>query len=139
MKIKKTVGVIAIVMALALIVVAITGVLNIAKDRDKNDESEETTVPSVTEPAQNMITFTIDGIQFSCLEGMTWGEFIGSEYDDSASKNIIFGADGETIEMEGSDGATGTLANPSGVSGAGGEYVLCTDVIINGYAYWNMT
>ena len=88
--------------------------------------------------AIKMITFEVNDIQFSCPEGMTWSEFIGSKYDDSASKNIIFSAYPDGM-IEISNSGTGYLANPSGVSGAGGEYVLQTDVIVNGYEYWNMT
>ena len=106
MKIKKIVGMIAIVMSLALSIVAITGVLNIAKDRDKNDDkndkSEETTVPSVTEPApetepaQNMITFTLYNnvesmpFEFHCPEGMTFMDLANSEYNKSVCGNATF-------------------------------------------------
>ena len=113
MKIKKIVGVIAIFMALALSIVAITGVLNIAKDRDKNDDkndkSEETTVPSVTEPspetepAKNMITFTLVNdvesmpFEFCCPEGMTFVELANSEYNSSVCGEATFSVEWEEV------------------------------------------
>jgi hypothetical protein len=34
------------------------------------------------EPDGNLITFTVDGVEYQAEEGMTWNDFIGSKYDD---------------------------------------------------------
>lgn len=114
MKIRKIVGMIAIVMALALSMIAITGVLNIAKDRDKNDENEETTVPSVTEPvitgpsisgawffdkptstnkeATYSVNFTSNGNRYSSITTLPTSDF-DLKYDDLQVVSCYFWLD----------------------------------------------
>ena len=42
----------------------------------------------------NLITFTVDGTEYQAEEGMTWGDFIGSKYNNdrkfSVVSNIVF-------------------------------------------------
>lgn len=38
---------------------------------------------TIDEPMGNMITFSIDGVSYQIREGMTWGEWVNSRYNDT--------------------------------------------------------
>lgn len=87
MKIKKIVGIIAIVIALTLSLVVITSVMNIAKDIDKNADknNEETIVPSVTEPV----------ITGPTISGVWYFDKMGSS-DETVTYNVSFTSNGNS-------------------------------------------
>lgn len=56
------------------------------------------------EPGEGQISFTIDGVQFLADEGMTWGEWVESEYNTDgfvtnpeSSGNSVFTAEGRQV------------------------------------------
>jgi hypothetical protein len=74
----------------------------------------------------NLITFTIDGTEYQAEEGMTWGEWVDSEYNVDNK----FGKD-ETTDSVG-------LGEPplfSKYIGAERGYVSTSDIIQGGYDY----
>ena len=59
----------------------------------------------VVEPGENQISFTIDGVSYVADEGMTWGEWVASEYSNGEFK--IAGASQKDINKIG----TGSFIN----------------------------
>ena len=45
----------------------------------------------------NLITFTIDGVQYQAEEGMTWKEWCNSEYNPSLENGGYYICEGNTI------------------------------------------
>lgn len=37
----------------------------------------------------NLITFTVDGVEYQAEEGMTWGEWCNSEYNTSSDIRVV--------------------------------------------------
>lgn len=81
----------------------------------------------------NMIFFSVHGVSFSCPRGMTWNEFIGSEYDTTVDRDIdipnsMFATDnwgeGDVVQYDWSS-----------VYYEHGGYVYATDKITDGTAY----
>lgn len=55
---------------------------------------------------REIITFTINNVEYQAEEGMTWGEWCNSEYNTSAyfvSGSTIFTAGGGTVQLNGSN------------------------------------
>lgn len=80
------------------------------------------TVVNDGEDSGNLITFTIDGTEYQAEEGMTWEEWINSEYNI----DMTFGID----EFEGT-----SIMNGSMYIGTLTEYVESSDLIIANYEY----
>ena len=69
----------------------------------------------------NLISFTIDYIQYQAQEGMTWGEWVRSQYNTQ----------GYYIDSDYS------IAHPNGLWLSTGEYyVFSSYVIQEGYSYF---
>ena len=51
----------------------------VSADADKNNPTE----------AVELITFTVDGVTYHCEAGMTWADFVDSDYND----RFVFGLD----------------------------------------------
>lgn len=66
----------------------------------------------------NLIEFTVDGISYQAEEGMTWQDFVDSNYNDGyvVINRGYVNCGGARIDNEGS-------------------YVLASDVIVNGRTY----
>lgn len=86
-------------------------------------------IPEVSD----MIYFSVHGVSFSCPRGMTWNEFIGSEYDTTVDRDIdipnsMFAIDnwgeGDVVQYDWSS-----------VYYEHGGFVYATDEIIDGTAY----
>ena len=116
---KKSVLWLVIILVFALMVAALTGVFRTAKDNHEDDPKEtietttnpsestdssiskpsETSDVSATEPSVEIITFVVtndvEGLlyEFSCPKGMTWGEFVDSEYNKNDKCTISIGED----------------------------------------------
>jgi hypothetical protein len=90
------------------------------------DGVEMATVANEEEPIiPQIITFTIDGTPYQAVDGMTWGEWVGSEYNTG----------GFYVYLTGNQiwDAFGYVGTKDGVS------VLPSDIIIgNGYSVTNM-
>lgn len=80
------------------------------------------TVVNDGEESGGLITFTIDGVEYQAEEGMTWEEWINSEYNI----DMTFGID----EFEGT-----SITNGSTYIGTLTEYVEPSDLIIANYEY----
>jgi hypothetical protein len=80
------------------------------------------------EPEGNLITFTIGGTEYQAEEGMTWGEWVDSEYNTNGfyiSGVGIFRGTQMSGQMSGqiyNDNSLSTCTEPS-------------DTIINGHSY----
>lgn len=81
-----------------------------------------TVVNDGEESGSNLITFTIDDVEYQAEEGMTWGEWVNSEYNI----NMTFGID----EFEGT-----TITNGAKCVGILTDYVKPSDLIIANYEY----
>lgn len=69
----------------------------------------------------NLISFTINNIQYQAQEGMTWGKWVYSQYNTQ----------GYYIDSDGS------IAHPNGFwIGTSENYVLSLGVIQEGYEYF---
>ena len=66
----------------------------------------------------NLITFTIDGVQFQAEEGMTWEEWVNSEYNTGYSilSGLVLSYSGARVQKDNID-------------------VLVTDILINNMSY----
>ena len=75
----------------------------------------------------SLITFTIDGVQYQAEEGMTWEEWVNSEFNISSN----YYAEENKIRYELGGGPTYVEYN--------GGFVLTTEVIINQARYSNLS
>lgn len=71
-----------------------------------------------------LITFSIDGTEYQAEEGMTWNEWIASEYNTDAFAKY---PDDDVLDVISQDGDT--VYDDNGV-------VVVTDVIVADYSYW---
>lgn len=67
-----------------------------------------------------LISFTIDVFQYQAQEGMTWGEWVSSQYNTN----------GYYVDTDGS------IAHQNGWVGTSGYYVFSSKVIQEGYEYF---
>ena len=74
------------------------------------------------EDGGNLISFTIDGTQYQAEEGMTWGEWVDSEYNVNGDFSIIFD---NSIIYRGNIYFVGTEE----------DYVFAPDIIQENYNY----
>lgn len=73
------------------------------------------------EPAANLITFTIGGKSYQAEEGMTWGEFIASDFN---TDQLVHGTTAEVyIKRSAGGSTTDTVMNSSN------KAVMVTDLI----------
>ena len=93
------------------------------------EETDGIVMKPYVEPEKELITFTIDGVQYQAEEGMTWDEWAVSEYD---ANNLIY-----------IDDSYGICKTPDG-NGQMSQYILYTnnyvqvsknDYIVNNKSY----
>lgn len=71
----------------------------------------------------SLITFTVDGVEYQAEEGMTWGEWVGSEYNVNG---VFF------IDVDNSIGYSYMLGLWVGTDK---DYVYASDIIQKNYNY----
>lgn len=139
---KKNVSILAIILVCALAVAAFTGIFKTVKDNSDDKTSETTIVTDDT--SVEMISFIMEGLGdagenyiLSCPAGMTWGEFVNSEYningllcirEDNSIAVHVSGDDEVHIDHE---------ENPciNVVQTEEGDNVCLEEEIINNYYY----
>ena len=70
------------------------------------------TVEDYVDNSSNLITFTIDGTEYQAEEGMTWGEWVESEYNNTDKYFISYGF----VKINISAGSTGFIGIESPIS-----------------------
>ena len=92
------------------------------------EETEKATEPE-TEPARE-ITFTLMSVSCTALEGMTWGEWVDTDYNFGGYNEcqlVVVSSDGEHIESNAVYGGLFIVL--------GGNYISPNDLIIENGVY----
>lgn len=110
----------------------LTSIHNLSSGRAYNTEIWELTMEdgSIVEESVQIvpiITFKIDFDTYQAIAGMTWGEWVNSEFNDAADPWCVVDFGTETVRID-NNGCSVIYANL-------GDYVKPEEAIQNGYEY----
>ena len=84
------------------------------------EEYDGTVTITEAEP-ENLMSFTIDGIECQAVDGMTWAEWCASEYNHVSATN--------------SGGTSNVMSMGNFLARSNGTYVIGNEFIISGESY----
>lgn len=88
---------------------------------EEYDGTVNITEPEIEPEPENLMSFTIDGIECQAVDGMTWAEWCASEYNDVSATN--------------SGGTSNVMSMGNFLARSDGTYVIGNEFIISGESY----